>query len=217
MNIQNIRKHFIGTLAAFTMVFASFAGTRSNEAVVFLEPEKSSFWQTATNSTITLPVCFPEGAASAELTVSGLGYRKVYSVSGDSCTVALPPATALSSENVYGFTLAFDNGVTNHARLGLIQGLGEDGCGSTRCLLPEGSRKWNAVPRTAVIPIPYGISSFMLNGIETDTCLGGAQGWYAIGPLSANVPLDVEMATGEGELLKVSLAGKFSGFFLHLR
>ena len=194
------------------------ASGKSEEIFVFLEPEKSSFWHTATNSTLAIPVCFPEGASSAELSVKGIGFSRTYGdiVSG-SVEVVLPEAVSPSSENVYEFTLAFDNGITNSVRLGLVQGLDEDGRGSTRCLIPEGSRKWNSVDRIAVMPIPYGMRSLKLDGVETDTGLGGAQGWYAIGSLAANVPLEAELAAKDGEAWKSFLLGKFSGFFLRVR
>ena len=51
----------------------------------------------------------------------------------------------------------------------------------------------------------------------TDTGLGGAQGWYAIGPLAANDPLEAELAAKDGEAWKSFLLGKFSGFFLRVR
>ena len=191
---------------------------KSGEIFVLLEPERSSFWHTATNSTMTIPVSFPEGASSAELSVKGIGFSRTYrDITSDSVEVALPEAVSPSSENVYEFTLAFDNGITNSVRLGLIQGLDEDGRGSTRCLIPEGSRKWTSVDRTAVMPIPYGMQSFRLDGVETDAGLGGAQGWYAIGPLAANVPLEAELVAKDGEAWTSLMLGKFSGFFMHVR
>ena len=210
--------------ASFAMVnladenHGEVASGKSEEIFVFLEPERSSFWHTATNSTMTIPVSFPEGASSAELSVNGIGFSRTYrDITSDSVEVVLPEAVSPSSENVYEFTLAFDNGITNNVRLGLIQGLDEDGRGSTRCLIPEGSRKWTSVDRIAVMPIPYGMQSFKLDGVETDTGLGGAQGWYAIGPLAANDPLEAELAAKDGEAWKSFLLGKFSGFFLRVR
>lgn len=205
-------------LCVSAMAMSVFAGAKSDRIFVHLEPEKSSFWQTATNNAMNLPVCFPEGATSAELSVKGIGFDRIYSdIKSDSVEVVLPAASSPSTENVYEFTLAFDNGITNRVRLGLIQGVLEDGRGSTRCLLPEGSSDWREVVRTAVLPIPYGVGSFKLDGVEIDTGLAGAQGWYAIGPLHANVALDATMVTAEGEHFDAALYGKFLGFYLHMR
>jgi hypothetical protein len=44
----------------------------SDSTFVFIKPETSFFWHTATNSTMTLPVDFPEGATSATLVVTGM-------------------------------------------------------------------------------------------------------------------------------------------------
>lgn len=197
---------------------AAFAGVKSESIFLHLEPEKSSFWHTAADNVMELPVVYPEGASSAELTVTGIGFsRKYEGITGDSVEVVLPPAVSSSTENVYGFTIAFDNGVTNTVRLGLVQDIGEDGRGSTRCMISESARKWGIVERTAVLPIPYGMRSFTLNGVETDTGLDGAQGWFAVGPLAANEELEAGLLTAEGDVWQALMSGKFSGFFLHLR
>ena len=49
-------------LCVSAMAMSVFAGAKSDRIFVHLEPEKSSFWQTATNNAMNLPVCFPEGA-----------------------------------------------------------------------------------------------------------------------------------------------------------
>ena len=54
------------------------AGTTSEPTFVFLRPETSSFWRTAFDSEITVPVDFPEGSDTATLRVSGLGYEREY-------------------------------------------------------------------------------------------------------------------------------------------
>ena len=205
-------------IVSFLAAYTAFAGVRSGSIFLNFEPEKSSFWHTATNNVMELPVVYPEGASSAELTVTGIGFHRMYKeIAADSVEVVLPPAVSSSTENVYEFSMAFDNGVTNTVRLGLIQDIGEDGCGSTRCRISDTGRKWGAVDRTAVIPVPYGMRDFMLNGVKTDTGLGGAQGWFAVGPLSANEELVAGLVTAEGNVWQALMIGKFSGFYLHLR
>ena len=155
---------------------------------VFLRPETSSFWNTATNNTMTLPIDFPKGATKATLTVSGVGYetRTYPDLTDTSFDLELPEPDSPQSENVYDLVLTFDDGTVRTAKLGLVQGLSPDAEGTTRCLAPANGRIWEGVksPR-AVLPIPYDTTSFTVtvNG-ETqsaDTGLNGAQGWYALG------------------------------------
>jgi hypothetical protein len=206
---------------AAAVSFISFAGDgeMSNSAFVFLEPEKSSFWQTATNNVIELPVCYPEGASSATLTVSGIGYSKTYeNITGDSVEVTLPAVERPSDENVYVFELKFSNEEVITARLGLVQGIGKDGEGSTRCIASSVERKWGAVMQKAVIPIPYGIKAFDIDGGEGDeTGLGGAQGWLAIGPLAVNETHDLSMVTADDEEYFATVFGSSTGVFMYLR
>ena len=205
--------------AAVSFISVAEGGEKSNSAFVFLEQEKSSFWQTATNNVIELPVCYPEGASSATLTVSGIGYRKTYeNITGDSVEVTLPAVERPSDENVYVFELKFSNDEVITARLGLVQGLGKDGEGSTRCIASSVERKWGAVMQKAVIPIPYGIKAFDIDGGEDDeTGLGGAQGWFAIGPLAVKETHDLSMVTADDEEYFATIFGSSIGVFMYLR
>ena len=75
-------KPIVGMLVVVAAMFAQPVlaedGAWSDPAFVFLKPETSSFWRTATNSVVTLPVKYPEGATSADLTVNGVGYSRMY-------------------------------------------------------------------------------------------------------------------------------------------
>ena len=154
---------------------------RSAGTFVFLQPEKSSFWHTATNSTMTVPVDFPEGSSSARLTVRGVGYLREYEgVTVPMFTFELPKPDKPEKENVYDLTLTFDDGTERTAKIGLIQGLKSGPNGSTRCLAPAEGNAWCRARKRAVLPIPYGTRAICVNGVETDTGLGGAQGWYAL-------------------------------------
>jgi len=156
----------------------------SEPTFVFLKPETSSFWNTATNNTMTVPIDYPSGAHSATLTVGGLDYAIEYrDIASSNFTFELPVPTSPETENVYNLTLTFDNGVVRTAKLGLIQGLSPDSEGTTRCIAPDTSKVWGWTRDRAVLPIPYGTTSLKVNNIETDTGLCGAQGWFAIGGL----------------------------------
>lgn len=82
-----------GLIAACAALSAS-ASDRSAPALVYLRPETSSFWHTATNSTMMLPVDFPFGASSATLTIAGaFGYSQtIPDITASSVTVTLPEA-----------------------------------------------------------------------------------------------------------------------------
>ena len=199
--------------AAIVSVAVPAETIESEPTFVFLRPETSSFWNTATNNTMTVPIDYPAGATKATLQVDGLGYSCFYSnITGPEYTFDLPAATSPETENVYDLTLSFYNesgdsvAEPRTAKLGLVQGLSPDAEGTTRCLAPSGSRVWNKVKGQAVLPIPYGMTSFKINGQETDTGLEGAQGWYALGKIDPNEPVSLSM-TADGKEYMASLLG----------
>ena len=150
-----------------------------------------------------MPIDWPEGASAATLTVTGLGYSHVYTdISGESYTFDLPDAVDSQTENVYDLTLAFDDTAktVRTAKIGLIAGLCPDNEGKTRCLAPQGTRKWNKVKGgRAVLPIPYGTKSFTVGGVEKVSELGGAQGWYALDGLVPGQATELTLSTDEGD------------------
>jgi len=191
----------------------------SEPTFVFLRPETSSFWNTATNSTMTLPIDYPSGATKATLTVSGAGYKmQTYpNLTESSFELVLPVPDSPQNENVYDLTLTFDEGTVRTAKLGLIQGLSPDTEGSTRCLAPAEGAVWNTVKKRAVLPIPYGTTSFTMsvNGgmvTEVDTGLNGAQGWYALKP-NTDDSVSLSLVAG-GINYAATLLGQGDGFFV---
>lgn len=194
----------------------------SEPTFVFLRPETSSFWNTATNSTMTLPIDYPRGATKATLTVSGAGYaEKTYpNITGASFDLELPVPDSPQNENVYDLTLTFDDGTVRTAKLGLIQGLSPDSEGSTRCLAPAEGDVWNTIKKRAVLPIPYGTESFTMsvNGgtvTDVDTGLNGAQGWYALKPTNGD-SVSLSLVAG-GINYAATLLGKGDGYFVIIR
>ena len=180
--------------AAVLTVSAPGAKLSSEPTFVFLRPETSSFWNTATNGTMTLPIDFPSGATRASLRVTGLGYEARYdNIVANEFELTLPTPDSPHTENVYDLVLTFDNGQERRAKLGLIQGLDSGGRGRTRCLAPANGRVWNKVRKRAVLPIPYGMTSFRVNDVEVDPGLGGAQGWYALGQLKNGDDVSLSM------------------------
>ena len=166
----------------------------SERAFVFVNRGTSSYWHTATNCVLALPVEMPEGATSATLSVTGLRHSATYAnITASPFLLTLPAATSTETENVYDLTLTFnDAGATvRTARLGLIKGYNMTVRGATRCLAPKEQRKWGWVKgRRAVFPIPYGMTAFTVGGTAMDTGLGGDQGWYALDvPGGQTIPL----------------------------
>ena len=201
--------------AAVLTVSAPAAKLSSEPTFVFLRPETSSFWNTATNSTMTLPIDYPNGATKATLTVNGVGYNRVYSdLTGDSIEIDLPVPDSPKTENVYELTLAFDNGAAPRtAKLGLIKGLDSGAKGSTRCIAPAQGKVWSTATDRAVLPIPYGTTSFTVNGVEHDTGLDGAQGWYALSPIAPGAVISLS-CLADGVSYAASILGGGNGFML---
>ena len=208
--------------AAMVSVAVPAETIESEPTFVFLRPETSSFWNTATNNTMTVPIDYPAGATSATLAITGLGYQRDYlnitkvSKSSNEFSFELPAATSPEMENVYDLTLTFDDGTVRTAKLGLIQGLSPDSEGTTRCLAPVGSKVWNKVKGQAVLPIPYGMKTLKINGIDTDTGLDGAQGWYALGKIEPNETVTLSGVAG-GVEYAASLLGGGAGLMMILR
>ena len=109
-------------VAAASPYILQAASDRSNQEVAFLNADATSFWRTATNRVIKVPVDMPVLATSAKLTVCGVKYVREYSIasSGD-FEIELPAADSIYSENVYDLTLAFNDGTVQRAKLGLVQ------------------------------------------------------------------------------------------------
>jgi len=182
-NTMIVRKMATIVGAAMVSVAVPAEELTSEPTFVFLRPETSSFWNTATNSTMTVPIDYPNGATRATLEVTGIDYRRVYDgIDGNEFTFEVPAPVSPETENVYDLALTFDDmaRTMRTAKLGLVQGLSPDAEGTTRCLAPSVAKVWKKVQGRTVLPIPYGTTSFTVNGVETDTGLGGAQGWYAL-------------------------------------
>ena len=192
-------------IALAVVAASASAGDTSESATIFIRDEIFSFWRTATNSTVTLPIDFPEGTSSATLTVSGAGYHQVYSnLAAGSFDLVLPEATSPDTENVYDLALAFNDGTVRTAKLGLIKGLADNAEGTTRCIVPSSARAWPKAKRRAVLPIPYGTTSFAVSldggeAVVTDTGLGGAQGWYVLSPISGDRQFSLSLASPFGD------------------
>ena len=195
-------------------------GSKSDATFVFLQPETSSFWCTATNSTMTIPIYYPKGATKADLLVDGMQYAKSYNdITSDSVDIELPAPTNERTENVYTLTLSFDDGTVQTAKLGAVRGYAKDAAGVARCVIPEESASWKKFKYRAVLPVPYGMKNLTLrlNGaepqpLETD----GAQGWYGLEGIKRNDSLDFTYELN-GMPYALSLVGGGDGFFVTVK
>jgi len=212
----------VASLVGASLLAVASPGTEieSEETFVFLRPETSSFWNTATNSTMSLPIDYPNGATKAKLEVTGVGYSKVYeNITSDSFDIELPVPDSPQTENVYDLKLTFDTEATvRTAKLGLIQGLSPDAEGATRCLAPAEGSVWEKVKYRAVLPIPYGTTSLSMqtNGGEWKPCFenhNGAQGWYALSPIGRGDNISLSCIV-DGVSYVASLLGGGDGFFV---
>ena len=217
-----VQRVFFVLTASVLAAAAHGAGSISDAVFVYLRPETSSFWNTATNSVVDLPIEFPAGANSATLEVKGLGYSRTYrDITDNTFELELPEAVSARTENVYGLTLSFDDGTVRTAKIGLLHGATSGDEGATRCIPFADSPGWSRIKYRAVLPVPYGMTSFTysLNGgdpVEVDTGLDGAQGWYALGPVANGDDVSLSMETADGSV-DAALRGWFDGFFFKLR
>jgi hypothetical protein len=198
---------------------AVFAETRSGVAYIELRPGESSFWHTATNATLSLPVDFPRLASSATLSVQGVRYSRTYagitpqSLTGGVFLLSLPPANSSNAENVYDLTLSFDDGTQQTAKLGLLDGAFGAALGTTRCLFDKDSSEWQRTDGKAVLPIPSGVETVLVDGVQVDVGLGGHQGWYAMKMPSNGSSRTVAMSH-DGEDIEATLFGIALGFIM---
>lgn len=208
--------------AAVLTVSAPAAKLSSEPTFIFLKPETSSFWNTATNSSMTLPIDYPNGASVATLSVKGVDYYRTYlNITEDSFDLELPAPDSPKTENVYDLTLTFNDGTVRTAKLGLIQGLDSGAKGSARCLAPADGRVWNTAKYRAVLPIPYGMESFSVRLNDgawenIDPGLNGAQGWYALSPIRRGDSISLSYIA-DGMSHVASLLGGGDGFFVIMK
>ena len=190
-------------LAACLVSAAAYAEPEATSAstFVYVDTSGSPFWRTASNNVVELSVGFPAGASSASLSVTGAyGFSMTTNnLSEGLFTLALPAATSPETEDVYDLTLTFSDGTSRTAKFAVIAGVSNGPEGTTRCVTPESSVRWSRVHERAVLPIPYGTTSFTVGGATVDTGLDGAAGWYAYGPLALGASETLGLVAPDGD------------------
>ena len=187
----------LATALGANVAFAAPVAESASPAFVFLQPEKTALWRTATGNSFSIAIPYPPGVEkTATLSVSGYRYSATYSIVGDSSfvlTLPRPEENRPDKENVYSLVLTFADGSVKTASLGGIAGFDGSSQGTTRCLLSREDPGWATVKRSAVLPIPYGTETITVNGIETDTGLDGAAGWFLLAPLSGGTSYNLAL------------------------
>ena len=201
-----MKKLFPVLAVSIVSAFAAMAATEvtSDPQTMFLRTDTSSFWRTATNNVVTLPVRYPKGATTATLTVTGDSYSQTFADLAEGiCTLSLPAPKSPEMENVFELALSFDDGTVRIAKIGVIEGRLAGGEGATRCIVPGEGRNWSRMRRRAVMPVPYGVTAFSIsvNGttIATDTGLDGARGWYVLGGINRGDEVSLSFTTNGTE------------------
>ena len=198
--------------------FGAFAAAMSQNGVfVFTAPDKTSFWRTATNNVISLPVYYPKGAGSATLEVRGTGYFRTYSGLPEGIfDLVLPAPEKAQNENVYELKLVFDDGPVRMARLGVLAGAYGRCEGVTRCVFNRESSDWTSFFRRAVIPVAQETISLAVNGKDVPLLLDGARGWHVLCADRASARLELVLSDSGGNYSAV-LFGYPPGFLLFFR
>ena len=191
-------KTMMAVAVGFALAGAAFASGTGDALLLFME--SGSFWHTATNSTLTVPIDFKDGAASATLTVRGSTYQHLYEgITTNAFTFSLPPADDVAHEDVYELLLVFDNGAEMKARIGLPYGLMAGAEGATRCIPEVSSTRWPKTYGNGLMPIPAETTSIVVDGssvTESTPGFTGAQGWLALGPVEKDSTVDVALSDG---------------------
>lgn len=197
---MTLRRSLI-SLTAFAIGAVAWAdGAISDPTMVMTRTDDSFFWRTAFGSTVTLAWEFPEGATSADITVSGLHFEREWEdLTTNALEVVLQEPATDADEDVYTMTIAFDDGTVRTAKIGRVRGAGSDE-GTTRVLADDAGKRWQRLPGTAVLPIPQGSSVISIDGQEVETGLEGAQGWFGLGALSGTTPVAVTFESVDGDL-----------------
>ena len=222
MESCRLKVNLAAAAVAASFAFAAFgaATMTSDPKFVFLDTKTSSFWRTATNRVVTLPIKYPAGATAATLTASSASWSTTTNLPAGFFDLVLPEPDSPETEDVYDLTLAFNDGTVRNAKLGLIQGLMPDAEGATRCVAPQGGRRWSRLQRHTVLPLPYGAESFSVyvNGQEvaSDSGLDGAKGWYALDGIEIGDLVTVSF-TLNGVSRQANLVSRSNAFLLIIK
>lgn len=199
---------FVAASLALQPAFAQAA--LSSAVSVERHPEKSFLWHAAPTNTFMLRWVKPQGATSATLSVTGAGYSHTYeNLTGDSLSLSLPPAVSAADEKVYELVLTFDNATFLRTTLGAVSTVGASSASAMS--ISDSTRAWSRSGVYPVLPIQCGVERLEVDGVTTDTGLGGDAGWFYFNPVgkgehsllaeTADGVRDVELVTPGGFMI----------------
>ena len=218
MNAEFKRIAVYACVMSTALVFAWRADAAiSDPAKVHLKADESLLWHTAPTGAFTVRWSMPSDASSATLTVAGAKYRRVYGgLSSEEAEISLPAVSSARDENVYAFTLEFDDGTAQTAILGAVTGVGVGSDALSVPLRLEGSAQWSKFTGRAVVPVAAGAASLTVNGAEIVPALDGAAGWRMV-TYQGGVNEYTLALTDEDGGHNAVLYGRGGGFALILR
>jgi hypothetical protein len=210
MNATGKCSHAVLLLAIFAAFVVNAEG--EGECSVFVRSKENILWRTAAGNTVDVQVVLPPSASSATLTVSAKGYSRVYpGLASGVQPVELPEATSDETENVYDFSIAYDDpaGTVQSVKIGLLASAAADGSVEAD-VRTDGASKWSKTSSPVVVRIPGG--GFTVDGESVDTGLDGMPGWYRFAPTGRGRRFTFAVG-GELAYVDYRTAGGFSIIF----
>ncbi len=206
-------KKLIGALLVISCGVATGAECTSPPAIVWTDASGSMLWKTVREIPVKVSVDWPEGAASATLSVAKGGTPVASVELADTSTRICPVSLAFpdteEDEAVLDMTLAFRDssdapiaGAVRTASIGLVRGVE----GRPFRVIPSGgeARQWKRVRKNAVAPVPDSAVSATLDG--RPLAFSDVPGWLYL----YNVPArahSLVLNTDDGDPLSVQLWG----------
>ena len=148
-------KSVIAVIGAVT-VASLFGGVKAAPTAVTRDAGESLLYKTLTAQAFTLKWVMPEKATRATLSVTGDGgYSAVYAdLTTTQQALELPAAPSRpDNEQIFTFTLAFDNGERFVAKLGSVCGVGDGAVAQTCGCRVVGTRLWERALSAEVVPV----------------------------------------------------------------
>ena len=206
-----------GAMVAFVQAFG--ASATSATSIVWTKPDESLQWKTVMSASAPVALCWPEGAASAQLTVEADGAVVAQTNITDTTArevLVIPPTlpAEYSSERVLVFSVEYrDSGNatldTASVQLGWVTGVEGNG---TRVIPAASGKEWSGVEKYAVLPIPEETSAFAVDSSAQTFDAPGWWEWRHIRPGAHELSL-----TAGGEDYLASLVGKGGGLIIIFR
>ena len=202
----------IAASAVGTMPQAFGASATSATSVVWTKPEESLQWKTVMSASAPVTLNWPEGAASARLTVSWhgtvLGASTITDTSAKTTPlplVAFP--SALEDERIVDVSIEYRDRIESlldsaSVRLGCVTGVGS---GVTRIVTDTNGKPWNRVGKSAVLQIPEDATALSIDKVAQD--IGTSPGWwewYRIASCEHNLELSKESGDCAATLQRLS-------------